>query len=43
VFKGLAKGLTVKQADWNANYWFGFDRTKPQSQWINRSELPPCA
>jgi hypothetical protein len=43
VFKGLAKGLTVKQEDWNANYWFGFDRTQPQSQWINRSELPPCS
>jgi hypothetical protein len=43
VFKGLAKGLTVKQEDWNANDWFGFDRTQPQSQWINRSELSPCA
>jgi hypothetical protein len=43
VFKGLAKGLTAAQEDWNANYWFGFDRTQPQSQWIKRSELPPCA
>jgi hypothetical protein len=43
VFKGLAKGLTAAQEDWNANYWFGFDRTQPQLQWINRSELPPCA
>jgi hypothetical protein len=43
VFKGLAKGLTVAQEDWNANYWFGFDRTQPQSQWINPSELSPCS
>ncbi len=43
VSKGLAAGLTVKQEDWNADYWFGFDRTQPQSTWINSSELPPCS
>jgi hypothetical protein len=43
VFKGLAIGLIVKQEDWNANDWFGFDRNQPQSQWIDRSELPLCS
>ena len=43
VSKGLAVGLTVKQEEWNADYWFGFDRTQPQSKWIKSSELPPCS
>lgn len=43
VSKGLAEGLTVKQEDWNPDYWFGFDRTQPQLTWIDRSELPPCS
>jgi hypothetical protein len=41
VFKGQVKGLTVKQADWDGNY--GFNRTQPQSQWIDRSEISPCS
>ena len=34
-------GLTVKQSDWNDDYQF--DRSQPQSSWIDRSELSPCA
>ena len=41
VYEGQVKGLTVKQADWKGDY--KFDRTQPQSKWIDRSELPPCS
>ncbi len=40
VYEGQVNNISVKRAEYKGRYQF--DQTKPLSEWIKSSELPPC-